>query len=112
MPINPAEVSAEESSHLERARVDEHLEPSVMGTNLAPIVHGKIDNGEAGLRQPLVEPLARLDIASRNQQPRNFMQARIVADNEKAADGRIVLSDNGEDGIGTALVKAVVIVYR
>ncbi|MGZ3293980.1 MAG: hypothetical protein ACXU9D_12010 [Xanthobacteraceae bacterium] len=84
----------------------------MMGTNLAPIVHGNIDDGEAGLRQPLVYPLARLDIAGRNQQPRNFMQARIVADNEKAADGRIVLSDNGEDDIGTAFVKTVAALRR
>jgi hypothetical protein len=39
------------------------------------------------------------------------MQARIVADNKKAADRRIGLSDDVEEGIRTALVRAVVIVH-
>ena len=47
------------------------------------------DDGEASRRQPLVEPLPRLDIAGRNQQPCNFMQARIMADNELRMDGSI-----------------------
>lgn len=80
------------------------------GTYLAPIVDGEIDAGEAGSRQPFVKPLAGLNIAGRDQKPRDFMQARIVADNQKGADGRVGLSDDGEDGIGAAFVKALVIV--
>ena len=47
----------------ERAGTDETLQPAAAGMHLAPVLSGEVDHGKAGRRQPLIEPLARLDIA-------------------------------------------------
>ena len=58
------------------------------GCSLRQVLAGKIDHREAGGRQSFIEPLARLDVARGDQQPRQLVQPRIVADHEQRAHRR------------------------
>src|SRR5262249_57777571 len=72
----------------ERARAYEALESPAVGMYFAPVFTGKVDHGETGGRQPLIEALAGLYVAGGDQPPGGVVQPRIVADHEQRAHRR------------------------
>ena len=72
---------------------------------LAPVVEREIDHREAGGREFLDQPLARLDVARRDQQGGQFGKPGIVADQQQAVHGPRGLLDDVEQRVRSGLIE-------
>ena len=79
---------------------------------LPPVIGREFNHCKSRGRHPLIEPLARLDIAGGDQQPRGFVQPGVVPDHQQRAGRPIRLLDDLKNELGTCIVEAVVIADR
>jgi hypothetical protein len=75
---------------------------------LLPLLESEIDDDETGGRQLLAQPLADFDIAAGDQQRGEFVEAWIVADQQKRACGVGRFLDNVYKRIGLGFIQAAV----
>src|SRR5580700_3369958 len=90
----------------DQPRRDEALQTSGMRMQARPVVEGQIDDDEARGRQFLRHPLARVDVARRDQLHRDIVQAGIMADDDQTVR-TARLADDLEQGLGRGIVDAL-----
>src|SRR5437762_3993945 len=93
----------------QRARGHESLEPAAVGMELAPILAGEIDHGEARGRETLAQAFARLDIAGGDQDARDLVQARIVPDHHQRTGPAADFLDQVEDALRPGVIEPVLV---
>ena len=79
---------------------------------LAPILAGEIDHGQARGRQTLAQALARLDIAGRDQDARDLVQAGIVPDHHQRTGPAADFLDHVEDALRPGVIEPVLVSDR
>src|SRR5580704_6894245 len=90
----------------DQPRCDEALEAPAVQMQARPVVEGKIDDDKARGRQFLRHPLARVDVARRDQCRRDVVQAGIMADDDKTVRAAC-LADDLEQRLGRGVVDAL-----